>query len=122
MRMPQAFAALAAAALVSLPGGAAAEAETVQITLKEWDLGVQNVALKGGEATFEISNAGTAPHAFEIEGEIGGKEFEAATGELQPGEKTTLTIGLPAGEYEIYCPVEGHAEKGMKTTATFAGE
>jgi len=37
---------------------------------------------------------------------------------LKAGEKTSLTVSLPAGTYTVYCPLPGHADKGMKGTLT----
>ena len=34
------------------------------------------------------------------------------------GGESTVSIELPAGEYEFYCPVSGHEQAGMKGTLT----
>jgi uncharacterized cupredoxin-like copper-binding protein len=83
-----------------LLGSTAQGAETVKVNMKDGDLG-KDITVKG-EARFEIENAGTTEHAFELEGEIGGK-FEVASPVLEPGGKATLIVGLPAGTYEAYC-------------------
>lgn len=110
----------------SVPGrpapAAADEAEPVKVSLKEWDLGFREVVVKGEKVRFEIVNDGTVEHAFELEGEIGGEEFEVATPLLAQGERTVLIIELPEGTYEVYCPVPGHEERGMKGTVTLEGE
>ena len=111
----------AAAALAATPV-LADEAKTVKVSLTEWSLGFEEVTVEGEAATFEITNDGTAPHAFEIEGEIGGEEFEVAVPLLAPGESTAFTVELPAGTYEVYCPVSGHDDRGMEGKVTFAGE
>jgi uncharacterized cupredoxin-like copper-binding protein len=103
---------------LSLPAFAQEEADVVKVTLKDGDLGFKELTVKG-ETRFEIENAGTADHAFEIEGEIGGQEFAIASPVLKPGENSVLIVGLPAGKYEAYCPVEGHKEKGMAGEITF---
>lgn len=61
-------------------------------------------------------------HALEVEGAIGGKEFEVATDLLAPGERTALILELPPGEYELYCPVPGHADAGMEGKLILRGE
>jgi uncharacterized cupredoxin-like copper-binding protein len=104
-----------------LLGSTAQGAETVKVNRKDGDLGIKDITVKG-EARFEIENAGTTEHAFELEGEIGGKKFEVASPVLAPGGKATLIVGLPAGTYEAYCPVNDHREKGMEAKVTFAGE
>lgn len=116
-----------AGGFVLLPGTPPAfaqedEAQRVQVSLKEWTLGFKDITLKGGKARFEIVNDGTHEHAFEIEGKIDGEEVEIATPHLKPGERTTLIVALPRGEYQAYCPVDKHDEKGMIGTVTFSGE
>jgi plastocyanin len=64
-----------------------------------------------GQVTFSVTNAGTMEHNFEIEGEGLEKSFET---KLKPGETRNLQIDLPAGTYEVYCPVDDHQERGMR--------
>ena len=111
---------LMAAGSFCFPALAQEGPKAVQVTLKDGDLGFKEMAVEGGEARFEIENAGTTEHAFEIEGEIGGKEFEVASPVLKPGEKAAIIVGLPAGTYEAYCPVDDHRKKGMAGKVTFA--
>ena len=114
---------IAVAAMAFAAGPAPAdEAQTVKVSLTEWSLGFEEVTVEGEAATFEVTNDGTAPHGFELEGEIGGEEFEVVTPILAPGESTAFTVELPAGTYEVYCPVSGHEGRGMKGKVTFAGE
>lgn len=108
---------------VVIPRDAVAdEAQVITVKLKEWDLGFKSVTVKGDKARFEITNNGTNTHGFELEGKIGGKKFEVAAPLLKPGEKTSLTVELPKGEYEVYCPVDGHEDRGMKGEIKFVGE
>ena len=32
---------------------------------------------------------------------------------LRPGERTVLTVRLPAGTYKWYCPIADHEQRGM---------
>ena len=52
-------------------------------------------------------------HNFEIEGGDIDEQFDE---NLQPGESNTLTVDLPAGSYDVYCPVGDHRQQGMELT------
>ena len=62
----------------------------------------------------KVVNSGETDHALEIEGE----GVEAKTEEIEPGKSATLKVKLEAGDYELYCPVDGHAERGMEGRLT----
>ena len=89
------------------------QASTVSVRLSEWKVELSRPAIGPGPVTFIVKNAGAIPHAFEVEG----KGIEQETAQLAPGDSTTITLDLRAGDYEVYCPVgEGSHEKlGMKT-------
>jgi uncharacterized cupredoxin-like copper-binding protein len=40
---------------------------------------------------------------------------------LEPGQNTTFTVHLPAGEYTAYCPVGNHKDRGMAAKIVFKG-
>jgi hypothetical protein len=85
----------------------------VTATLSEWTVRLSDTSVPAGPVTFTVSNSGSIPHAFEIEG----KGTERETPLIQPGETATLTVTLDAGTYEIYCPVgqDSHRKLGMET-------
>ncbi len=89
----------------------------VQVRLSEWTMGMASMTIKG-VTEFAISNAGKYPHVFTVAGTFGGKPLLISSALLKAGEKTTLTISLPAGKYQVYCPIPGHADQGMKGTLT----
>ncbi|MDP3984865.1 MAG: multicopper oxidase domain-containing protein [Acidimicrobiia bacterium] len=65
-----------------------------------------------GEMAVRVTNAGSVPHNFTVEG-------GPATSELNPGEATTLNLGeLAAGSYRLFCSVPGHQAAGMEATLT----
>jgi uncharacterized cupredoxin-like copper-binding protein len=90
-------------------GGSAAQ--EVEVGLTEFEIDMP-ASVAAGDVTFNISNMGTFPHNFEIEGE--GVE-EVLPEDLAPGESGTLEVTLEPGTYTIYCPVEGHRGEGMET-------
>jgi len=92
-------------------GGGAAEPAQVTVRLSEWNVKLSEQTVAAGSVRFAVTNAGTIPHAFEIEGH--GIEKETAT--IQPGDSATLTVTLKSGTYEVYCPVgnDSHKKLGM---------
>jgi len=88
--------------------------QEIHVTLSEWTMGFETITILGGKLKFVVTNAGTMPHGFEIEGEINGEEVEWVIEPFPPGETRTLKVDLPPGHYEVYCPVPGHREKGME--------
>lgn len=98
---------------------AGASAETIEISATEFAFDPPTIELdQAGEYTFRLTNDGGAPHALEIEG--AGIE-EAATDTIGPGETAELTVELGEGEYEMYCPVDGHRDMGMEGTLVVGG-
>jgi plastocyanin len=72
---------------------------------------------KPGTYTFEAMNNDQTEHALEIEGN--GVEEETET--LAPGAKGTITVELKMGEYEMYCPIDSHRDRGMAGSIDVAG-
>src|SRR3989454_623614 len=91
----------------------------VSARLWEWKVELSASTVPAGTVTFTVTNAGTIPHAFEIEGH----GMEKETDEIQPGSSATFTLTLKLGTYEVYCPVgEGsHKKLGMETHLKVAG-
>jgi uncharacterized cupredoxin-like copper-binding protein len=101
----------------SSQGGAVLQ--TIQISEKEYSLtpGTVHVS-KPGTYAFKTTNNGQINHALEIEG----NGVEAKTSEISAGSSATLKITLSkAGSYEMYCPVDGHKQQGMKGEVTVGG-
>jgi len=100
-------------------GGAGAESATeVTVDETEFRLDLSQTGLEPGTYTFVVRNAGATDHALELEGP--GID-EAATSILAPGESAELTVTLEEGSYVLYCPVEDHAERGMKLELSAGG-
>jgi len=68
---------------------------------------------KPGKVTILMDNPSDVPHAVEVEGNGVEEETKTVT-----GAKADVTVDLKAGEYEFYCPVDGHKEAGMEGTLT----
>ena len=94
-------------------GGASIELTATEFAFDPSTLEVE----QAGETTFTLVNDGEFPHALEIEGQ----GIEEETAEIDGGEMTELTVDLEPGEYELYCPVGDHREKGMEGTLVVGG-
>jgi plastocyanin len=69
---------------------------------------------KAGKATIVLDNPSALPHAVEVEGQ----GIEEETDTIGKGETAKVTVDLKPGEYEYYCPVDGHKAGGMTGTLT----
>jgi len=74
---------------------------------------------RGGQRDLHHYNAGSIPHAFEVEG----AGIEQETDLIQPGSSATLTLTLKPRTYEVYCPVgaDSHKKLGMETHLKVVG-
>jgi uncharacterized cupredoxin-like copper-binding protein len=59
------------------------------------------------DVTFEFINNGGLIHNFMIDNP------EVFSGDLAGGQSSEIVVNLPAGEYEFYCTIPGHAVSGM---------
>lgn len=93
--------------------------DPVRVTLSEWTVRLSVQAVAAGPVQFAVTNDGSIPHAFEIEG----RGIERETRQIQPGDSATLALTLRAGTYEVYCPVgEGsHKKLGMVARLVVGG-
>jgi plastocyanin len=88
---------------------------TVKVSLTDFKFNPADPTVKSGEVTFDATNDGATVHSIEIEGP--GEESELPS-DLQPGQSGKVTVNLPPGTYEWYCPVGNHKELGMKGEIT----
>ena len=106
---------LAAVALGGAPAhraGPPADPAAVSVKLSEWKVDLSRGTVSAGTVTFTITNVGSIPHAFEVEG----RGIEQETDVIQPGSTATLTLSLSPGTYDVYCPVgeDSHKKLGME--------
>ena len=98
-------------------GGAGGGAgQTVDMTAADFKFDPSDTTVKSGNVTFNLKNQGQAPHSLEIE-DVNGQDQEIE-GDVAPGQSGTLTVNLPPGKYEFYCPVANHKEMGMEGEIT----
>lgn len=86
------------------------EARTVDVSLTEYRIEMPRT-VRAGSTVFRVSNDGAEVHNFEVESGDMEEELES---DLQPGETATLEVDLSPGTYEVYCPVDDHADRGMR--------
>lgn len=93
-------------------GVAGASVHAVTVKESEYKLQLSTTKLGAGTYRFTARNAGTIPHALEIDGP--GVSDMRTPGTIAPGSSKTLTVTLKqGGSYEIYCPLPGHKSMGM---------
>ena len=98
-------------------GGGDGAAQTLKLTADPGGalkFDTDTLDAKAGKVTIVLDNPSSLPHAVEVEGN--GVEEETDT--IGKGETAEVTVDLKAGEYEYYCPVDGHKAGGMTGTLT----
>ncbi|MEU9394400.1 plastocyanin/azurin family copper-binding protein [Streptomyces sp. NPDC048324] len=84
----------------------------VTVTETEFALKLSRSSFTPGTYTFTADNAGTTTHALELDGP---GVSDVRTKNISSGQNTSVTVMLKKGTYELYCPVDGHRQLGMKT-------
>jgi plastocyanin len=93
--------------------------DEVALSLQEWQLEPGDLSLEAGEYTFTGTNDGSLAHALALAGEgIGAATPDAA---YSPGASQSFRVILEPGSYEVFCPVPGHKEAGMRASLTVSG-
>jgi plastocyanin len=106
-------AAVVGAALAGIVAHAGTRATRVTVTEREYHLTLSKRTLAPGAVTFVIVNRGKLRHSLSVQGPGVKKRLR---GTIAPGKHRMLSLKLTSGTYTIWCPVAGHAAKGMKTT------
>jgi hypothetical protein len=86
----------------------------VNVMLKEYEVRMPTI-LKPGSHLFKVKNDGTEPHGLTVEGN--GTTVSLPTN-ARPGETESLPVDLAPGTYRVFCPVDGHADRGMSVEIT----
>ena len=81
------------------------------VTLSEYSIDMSQT-LRPGNIELDVTNHGTMDHNFEIRGDGIKKSF---TPNLKPGETRVVQLHLNPGIYDVYCPLDQHEEKGMRS-------
>jgi len=100
----------------SAPAAGAGTAVTADET--EFKIALSQNSFAPGTYTFNAKNSGKFPHALTIDGPGVSNQ---ATPTLKAGESGSVTVNLVNGTYTVYCPVDGHRDKGMQMTINVGG-
>jgi YVTN family beta-propeller protein len=100
-----------------LPAGTRAEDRDVNISLTEWKLQPSRARVPAGQIRFLSEDTGETKHALRIVGQ----GMDVSTDAFGPGESRAISMVLPAGEYQLVCPIPGHQQQGMSATLTVVG-
>jgi uncharacterized cupredoxin-like copper-binding protein len=92
------------------PAGARSKPTVVTATETDFHIKLSKTSFSPGKYKFTAVNAGQVTHALEI---TGPGLSAPHTGNFQPGQKSSLTVTLKKGAYDIFCPVPGHKALGM---------
>jgi plastocyanin len=89
------------------------QAQTQKLTATEtnFKIALDSTDLTAGTYDITVVNDGSATHDLAVE-ENG--TTKATSDSLSPGQSTTLTVDLDAGEYVFYCAIDGHRAMGME--------
>lgn len=104
--------ALAGAAVAGVVAQAGATKSTIRITEREYKIALSSGRTPAGRVRLEIKNAGRYPHSLAIKG-VG---VNARTKLIPPGKTAVLVVTLRRGAYSVWCPLPGHAARGMRAT------
>jgi uncharacterized cupredoxin-like copper-binding protein len=109
--------ALLGAATASYVARAGVAKTTITVTEREFHITPSARKVARGRVRFVVKNAGKYPHALAIKGAGVSKR----TPVIKPGKSAVLVVDLRSGSYALWCPVPGHAARGMKATVSLAG-
>ena len=86
-----------------------APATAYDVVLAEYSVATAD-SLTAGNVVFHVTNQGLEDHNLAV---FGNGVHQSFTVNLHPDEERDLRVYLPKGQYELYCPIGHHAEKGM---------
>ncbi|MBV9544047.1 MAG: cupredoxin domain-containing protein [Chloroflexi bacterium] len=111
---------LCAVGLLTVATGAAVvyAQSTTTVVMTEFAFNPATLTVPAGRETFVLNNAGQFPHTMHIEGN--GISVDVAPA-IDGGQTESGTVTLTPGTYQVWCPVDGHRERGMEGTLTVAG-
>ena len=128
---------LVATVVLAACSGDGDDAESVAVTLREWEVAADPIEVGPGDVTFEVTNSGTRRHQFVIvksdlpPGQLPTLDvlvdetkvnISGSIAGLGPGESGTIEVELFPGKYVLICnlvdrpaagPADPHYLNGM---------
>ena len=98
----------------ALPAGAHPQDRDLNADLTEWQITLSRSTVPAGKIRFVVANLGATVHALRIIG----RGIDVRTPDLQPRQTRIWEVDLPAGTYQVTCPIGKHAQQGMVTSLT----
>jgi uncharacterized cupredoxin-like copper-binding protein len=115
--------AAAFAAAATLIGGCGSSGQVrgklVSAIETEYQIVLSQARFTPGTYTFDVENHGQLTHSLEVIGPGTGRRVLSKN--IAPGQSADLTVRLRAGTYELICPIDHHARRGMSVTIRVSG-
>jgi hypothetical protein len=108
-----------AAFAVATACGAADGADSLDVTLDEWQIGLSNTHYRDGAVELNVTNAGEFPHTLVVEGPDG--EILAATDVIAPGGDASLQLELEQVAFRFTCRIVATTRDGALVDHFAAG-
>jgi len=90
---------------------------TITVNEREFKITPSTRKAPVGRVKLVVKNVGSYPHALAIRGAGVNKR----TPMIKPGKSAVLVVDLRSGSYALWCPVPGHAARGMKSSLALPG-
>lgn len=121
--------------LLAACGGGGGGASTADASLRDFEIDLSEDSLSAGEVTFSVNNEGPSVHEFVVV-EAGDYQPDGlptddsgavieddvtVVDELEDiavGSDEDLTVDLQAGDYIVFCNIDGHYSDGMNAGFT----
>ncbi len=100
------------AATAGIVAHASSAKTTINVTEREFSIKLSARKAPVGVVHFVIKNTGKYPHALSLKD----GSLTKRTSLIKPGRSANLTVTLKKGTVSLWCPVPGHAARGMKAT------
>jgi YVTN family beta-propeller protein len=98
----------------ALPAGTRPQDRDLNVDLTEWQITLSRAKAPAGPLRLVVANLGHTAHALRIVG----RGVDERTATIQPRQTIVWEITLPAGTYQVTCPIGNHAQQGMTTSLT----